>query len=121
MPKTRADRVRERVVETDERVRERETGDRRGVCHRGPRLDVGAVLVGPRQRLEDHVARLHAERVGERRGEDRDARLERVRQRVDARVGGHRRRHRHGQRRIDDRRVRHERVVDSVTFALGRG
>ena len=93
----RADRVRERVVDADERVREREPGDasRRWPCRCAPRGREPSAI-GARQRVEDQVDGLHAERVGVRRGEDRDRRLERVGERVDAGVGGHRRRHASG-------------------------
>ena len=49
-PEPRADRVRERVVQADECVRERQPRDRRGVGHRGARLEVRAVPVGSGQR-----------------------------------------------------------------------
>ena len=82
------DRVRQGVVDADERVRERQPGHRRRVRHRGARLEVGAVGVGPRQRVEDQPRGLHAERVGVGRGEDRHGGLEGVGERVDAGVGG---------------------------------
>ena len=117
----RADRVGERVVDADERVGEREPGDRRRVRHGRARREVVAVGVGARQRVEDQVERLQAERVGVRRREDRHAGLERVRERVDAGVGGHVRRHRERQPRVDDRDVGHERVVDERELAAAGG
>ena len=76
------------------------------------------MLVRPRQRREDQVGCLHAERVGERRGEDRDRRLERVGQGVDAGVRRDRLGHRHREVRVDDRHVGDERVVDQRHLAL---
>ena len=103
-PEARPDRVRERVVDADEGVREGQAGDRRGVRHRRPHLEVVAVRAGARQRVHDQVDRLHAEGVGVGRGEDRDARLQGVGERVDPGVRGDARRHRQGQGR--DRRSR---------------
>ena len=117
----RADRVGERVADADERVGERQPGERRRVAHRRARGEVRSVGAGARERVEDQVQRLHAERVGVGRGEDRDAGLERVRERVDAGVGGQRRRHRERQARVDDRHVGHERVVDERELAPARG
>ena len=121
MPKRAPDRVGERVVDADERVREREPGEGGGVAHRRAGREVVAVGVGARQGVEDQVQRLHAEGVGVGRGEDRHAGLERVGERVDAGVGGHVRRHRQRQPRLDDRDVRHERVVDERELAAARG
>ena len=56
-PEAGADRMGERVVDADEGVREGQAGDRRRVGHRRPRLEVVAVAVGPRQRVEDQVER----------------------------------------------------------------
>ena len=117
----RADRVGERVVDADERVREREARDRRGVGHVGARPEVVAVGDRARQRVEDQVHRLQAEGVGVRRREDRDVGLERVGQRVDAGVGRHLRRQRQREPRIDDGDVGHERVVDERELAAARG
>ena len=61
-----------------------------GVGHVGARREVGRVVVHPGQGVEDQPGRLHAERVGVGRGEDRHRRLERVGERVDAAVDGHR-------------------------------
>ena len=117
----RAHRMGERVVDADEGVGEREPRDRRRVGHRRARLDVAAVRVGAGKRVEDQVGGLHAERVGVGRGEDRDAGLQRVGQRVDAGVGGDARRQGQRQPRVDDRHVRDERVVDQRQLASPTG
>ena len=96
-------------------------GERRRVAHGRAGREVGAVGAGARERVEDQVQRLHAERVGVGRGEDRDAGLERVRERVDAGVGGQRGRHRQRQPRVDDRDVGHQRVVDERELAPAGG
>ena len=117
----RADRVGERVVDADERVGERQPGDRRGVGHlacarRGRRRRAKAR--GSASRIRWTACR--QKRVGVRRGEDRHVGLERVRQRVDAGVGGQRRRHRERQPRLDDRHVGDQRVVDERELARRR-
>ena len=84
----RAHRMGERMVDADEGVGEREPRDRCRVRHRRARVDVAAVRVGAWQRVEDQVGGLDAEGIGEGRGEDGDAGLQRVGQRVDAGVGG---------------------------------
>ena len=74
--------------------------------------------VGARERVEDQVRGLQAEGVGEGRGEDRDAGLQRVRQRVDAGVRGDLGRQGQGQARVDDGHVRDERVVHERQLAV---
>ena len=83
--------------------------------------EVAAVGDGARQRVEDQVDGLQAERVRVRRREDRDVGLQRVGERVDPGVGGQLGRHAQRERRIDDRHVGDERVVDKRELALAGG
>ncbi len=109
------------MVDAEERVGEREAGERGGVGHVSARREVGAVGDRLGERVEDQMDGLQAEGVGERGGEDRDVRFQGMRERVHACVRGQLRRHRQGQRRIDDRQFGHERVVDERELARPGG
>ena len=116
----RADRVGQRVADADEGVGEREAGDRGGVGHRGARLEVVAVgkARGSASKIRLTACMQNASVYGEAKIDT--AGLERVGQRVDAGVGGDRRRQRERQPRVDDRHVGHQRVVDERHLAPRR-
>ena len=79
--------------------------------HHAARLFVVRMLVRDRQVLEHQPNRLHGVGVGVGRSVNRNASLERVRQAVDAGIGGQAFRHRHDELRIDDRHVGSQRVI----------
>ncbi len=116
-----ADGVCERVIGPHERVREGEPRESGGVGHVGAGREVGRIVVRTGQRVEDESCGLDAERVGVRGSEDRGDSFQCVGERVDAGVDGQCARHGEGQRRIHDRHVRDEGVVDEGLLAARDG
>ena len=119
----RADGVRHRVHDAQERVAEGHAGDRAGVVHLLPRPGGGrrAGLAGHRllEVGEDQPDRVQGHPVGEVVRVDRHVRLGGVGQRVETGVGRQRGRHVRGQHRVDDRHGGRQGVVGQRVLGAG--
>ena len=84
----RAEGMRQRVIHAHRGVGKCHRRDAGGVVHHAARLFVAGMLIGDRQVLEYQPDRLHGVGVGVGRSVDRNPGFQRVRQAVDAGIGG---------------------------------
>ena len=115
---TPAQRIRQRMHRAHPGVAEGHAGHQARGGHVVAGLQVGWVGVGLGQRLGDQLDCANGQRVGDRRGIQRQVRLDGMHQRIHATGGGHAARAGEGHLRADQRHVRQQVVADDAFFQL---